>query len=463
LKSDEAPTCSLGLSSFNGLLELHVEGEGQEVGEGHRTQAVDGGEEDGGVGGDEFGEYLTACAAGWTGGAIEVGDGHGSDADVRTELGDGADEGGSLGADGEAVADILNIGAGDDFACREKEGCADAEAGVGRVGVEGGFAGLLHQIFERWLKRVRHVHRISPRSFPAGRVRSLRLMHLRFSCIAMVAVAAGMALTFTESNSQAGRAQIPAVSHSEAAANSPVFDVAAIRQNNSDHTARSHIYYSPGDGSFRAINVPMKMLLQFAFGLPETRIIGGPDWLSSIKFDVDAKADSSIDARMSTLSGDDARQEKQKMVRALLADRFKLIDHMETRELPIYILAPAKGGSKLQPSKSNGTTVDSWNNKIDVRGGDNTVALLAEELSKRLGRVVIDKTGIQGRYDILLNWTPDDGAAGPLNGGGGISAAADSGPSIFTAIQEQLGLKLESQKGPVEVLVIDSVDMPSAN
>jgi uncharacterized protein (TIGR03435 family) len=279
----------------------------------------------------------------------------------------------------------------------------------------------------------------------------------------MVAVAAGMALTFTESNSQAGRAQIPAVSHSEAAANSPVFDVAAIRQNNSDHTARSHIYYSPGDGSFRAINVPMKMLLQFAFGLPETRIIGGPDWLSSIKFDVDAKADSSIDARMSTLSGDDARQEKQKMVRALLADRFKLIDHMETRELPIYILAPAKGGSKLQPSKSNGTTVDSWNNKIDVRGGDNTVALLAEELSKRLGRVVIDKTGIQGRYDILLNWTPDDGAAGPLNGGGGISAAADSGPSIFTAIQEQLGLKLESQKGPVEVLVIDSVDMPSAN
>jgi uncharacterized protein (TIGR03435 family) len=279
----------------------------------------------------------------------------------------------------------------------------------------------------------------------------------------MVAVAAWMALTGLECHCQAGAVPAPAISHSEAAANSQVFDVAAIRQNNSDHTARSHIYSSPGDGSFRAINVPMKMLLQFAFGLPETRIFGGPEWLSSIKFDVDAKADSIVDARMSTLGGDDARQEKQKMVRALLADRFKLIYHMETRELPIYSLVQAKGGSKLQASKSSGTTVDSWNNKIDVRGGDNSVALLAEELSKRLGRVVIDKTGIQGRYDIVLNWTPDDGAAPPSNGGGGISAATDSGPSIFTAIQEQLGLKLESQKGSVQVLVIDSIDMPSAN
>jgi uncharacterized protein (TIGR03435 family) len=284
----------------------------------------------------------------------------------------------------------------------------------------------------------------------------------------MVAVGAWTALNGLESHSQddhgrAGAATVPAISHSEAATNSPVFDVAAIRQNNSDHTARSHIYYSPGDGSFRAINVPMKMLLQFAFGLPETRIIGGPDWLSSIKFDIDAKADSSVDARMSTLSGADARLEKQKMVRALLADRFRLIDRLETREQPIYCLVQAKGGSKLQPSKSNGTTVDSWNNKIDVRGGDNTVGLLAEELSKRLGRVVIDKTGIQGRYDILLNWTPDDGAGAPSNGGSGISAATDCGPSIFTAIQEQLGLKLESQKGPVQVLVIDRIDMPSAN
>ena len=292
---------------------------------------------------------------------------------------------------------------------------------------------------------------------------------MRFSCIAMAAVGISMALTVSESHSQAagasqtGGAPIPVRPGSETAANSPVFDVAAIRQNNSDHTARSHIYYSPGDGSFRAINVPMKMLLEFAFGLPETRILGGPDWLGSIKFDIDAKADSSVDARMSTLSSDDARQEKQKMVRALLADRFKLIDHMETRELPIYVLVPAKGGSKLQPSKSNGTTVDSWNNKIDVRGGDNTVTLLAEELSKRLGRVVVDKTGIQGRYDILLNWTPDDGAAPAANGGGGSTAATDSGPSIFTAIQEQLGLKLGSQKGPVQVLVIDSIDMPSAN
>ena len=207
----------------------------------------------------------------------------------------------------------------------------------------------------------------------------------------------------------------------------------------------------------------MKMLLQFAFGFPETRIFGGPDWLGSIKFDIDAKADSSVDAQLRALSGDDARLEKQKMVCALLADRFKLIYHMDTRELPIFNLVQAKGGSKLQPSKSSGMTVDSWNNKIDVRGGDNTVALLTDELSKRLGRVVVDKTGIQGRYDIVLNWTPDDEVAPGSNGGGGLSGAPDSGPSIFTAIQEQLGLKLESQKGPVQVLVIDRIDMPSAN
>ena len=456
------PRADVGFLVY-GLFEFHVEGEGQEVGEGHGAGAVGGGEEDGGLGEDEFGEDLAACAAGRAGGGVEVGDGDGGDADVGTELGDGADEGGSLGADGEAVADVFDVGAGDDFAGGKAEGCADAKVGIGRVGIERCLAGLLHEIFERWLKPVRHCHQIYLRSLPAHKVRSLRLMHLRFPCIPMVAVAAWSAFAAPVGHGQAGAAPIPAISHSEASANAPVFDVAAIRQNNSDHTARSHLYYSPGDGNLRAINVPMKMLLQFAFGLPETRIFGGPDWLSSIKFDVDAKADSSVDARMSTLSSDDARQEKQKMVRALLADRDKLIDHMETRELPIYVLVPAKGGSKLQPSKSNGTTIDSWNNKIDVRGGDNTVTLLAEELSKRLGRVVIDKTGIQGRYDILLNWTPDDGAAPLSNGGSGISAATDSGPSIFTAIQEQLGLKLESQKGPVQVLVIDSIDMPSAN
>jgi uncharacterized protein (TIGR03435 family) len=243
----------------------------------------------------------------------------------------------------------------------------------------------------------------------------------------------------------------------------PAFDVAAIRENHSDHTARSHIVSSPSDGHLTVMNVPMKMLLQFAFALPETRILGGPDWLNSIKFDIEAKSDSSVDDRLRALNSDQAKLLKQKMVQALLADRFKLVCHKETRELPVYALVAAKGGPRLQPSKSNGSTVDSSNNRINIRGGDNTVSTLAAELSKRLGRVVIDKTGIAGRYDVILNWSPDDGTSVPPSGNSAISAATDLGPSIFTAIEEQLGLRLESHKGLVQVLVIDTIEKPSAN
>ena len=284
---------------------------------------------------------------------------------------------------------------------------------------------------------------------------------MRFPCIAVLAAAAWMALAASVASGQAASAPGPTVA--QPTPFEPTFDVAAIRENHSDHTARSHIVSSSADSNLTVINVPMKMLLQFAFGLPETRILGGPDWLSSTKFDIEAKADSSVDDRLHSLSSDEAKLLKQKMVQALLADRFQLTDHMEIRELPVYALVAAKGGPKLEPSKSNGTTIDSWNSKIDIRGGDNTVALFAQELSKKLDRVVIDKTGIQGRYDMVLTWTPDDRAAPSPSVNGQISSAADSGPSIFTAIQEQVGLKLESQKGPVQVLVIDRIEMPSAN
>jgi uncharacterized protein (TIGR03435 family) len=283
---------------------------------------------------------------------------------------------------------------------------------------------------------------------------------LRFSCIAMLA-AACVVIPASRATGQKMSTPSPAAAHPAPA--EPAFDVAAIRENHSDHTARSHILSSPGDGHLTVINVPMEMLLQFAFALPETRIVGGPGWLNSIKFDIEAKADSAVDDRLRALSGDQAKLLKQKMVQALLADRFKMIYHMETRELPVYALIAAKGGPKLQPSKSNGSTIDSWNSKIEIRGGDNTVSLLAAELSKRLGREVIDKTGIAGRYDVVLTWSPDDGTSAPPSVNGAISAAADLGPSIFTAIEEQLGLKLESQRGPVQVLVIDTIEMPSAN
>jgi uncharacterized protein (TIGR03435 family) len=154
------------------------------------------------------------------------------------------------------------------------------------------------------------------------------------------------------------------------------------------------------------------------------------------------------------LTSNAGRKQKEKMVQAMLADRFKLATHTETRELPIYNLIVAKGGAKLGPTQESGSSVSTSSGRIEVQMA-NSVTVLAEELSKVAGRDVVDKTGIAGRYHLTLRWTPDDSAT--------TSSDNDSGPSLFTALEEQLGLKLEPAKGPVQVLVIDHVEMPSAN
>jgi uncharacterized protein (TIGR03435 family) len=243
----------------------------------------------------------------------------------------------------------------------------------------------------------------------------------------------------------------------------PVFDVASIRIDKSEESARSHIISSPNDSHFRAINVTLKSLLQWAYTIPDTRIVGGPAWLGSTKFDIDAKADPSVDDQMRGLSSEAGRLQKQKMLQALLADRFQLKLHQETRELPIYALVLAKGGPKFQPSQINGTTVDSRRGEISVKGSDDTIALLADALARSLDRVVVNESGIHGRFELDLKWSPDPGAAGLGPSGSGASAADPALPSIFTAIQEQLGLKLEPKKGPVSVLVLDRLDLPSEN
>jgi uncharacterized protein (TIGR03435 family) len=266
-------------------------------------------------------------------------------------------------------------------------------------------------------------------------------------------------------NDQVSATQREETQHSKAVpAAAPVFEVAAIRENQSDHTARSHIISSPNDGRFTAINVPLKMLIQFAFGIPDSRILDGPGWIDATKFDIDAKADSAVDDQMRTLSSIQGKAQKRLMLQALLADRFKLRVHAEDRELPMYALVVARNGPKFLDSKANGTTIDGGNGRIQVQGGDNSVSLLAEQLADSLGRPVNDQTGIKGRYSITLQWAPDDDAAPKSGGTEDNSATLDSpGPSLFTAIQEQLGLKLEPRKGPVQVLIVDHIERPSAN
>ncbi len=256
--------------------------------------------------------------------------------------------------------------------------------------------------------------------------------------------------------SPAGRT-VPTVPAGPASNASPGFDVAVIRPNPGDTTGHSHIWSSASDGNFKAQNVTAMDLIRYAFGMPETRIAGGPAWMRSAKWDVEAKSDPAIDAQLRGLDSAPAREQKQHMLQALLADRFALKVHQENRELPIYALVVAKGGPRFQPSKINGTTINNGNAYITVTGSDHTVALLAEQLSRALGRVVVDRTGLDGRYELSLKWTPDDAAA-PSS-----TANADAGPSIFTAIQEQLGLKLESGKGPVPILVVDHIETPSEN
>jgi uncharacterized protein (TIGR03435 family) len=243
------------------------------------------------------------------------------------------------------------------------------------------------------------------------------------------------------------------------------FEVSTVRQNKSGGPGSSS---NMRDGRFTASNTTLKNVLQYqAYGVPESRILGGPPWIGSQRFDIEAKTDSTTLDRIRTLAHDQRRIETRAMFQQLLADRFKLAAHWETRDLPVYALVVQKKGPSLHPAEQpEGHSGTSSNDGRFTAQGLTLTQLadaLTQELSRELGRVVIDKTGIPGRYDFALNWTPDTGALAINNGTDASTPQPDTGPSIFTAIQEQLGLKLESSRGPVQVLVIDHAEMPTEN
>jgi uncharacterized protein (TIGR03435 family) len=253
----------------------------------------------------------------------------------------------------------------------------------------------------------------------------------------------------------------------------PAFDVVSIKQDKSD----SHmIRVRTNSDGYSATNISLKMLLQAAYGIRQDLISGVPGWADSARYDIDAKvAGSDVDA-LKKLSP----EQRRAMLKPVLEERFKLKVHTETKELPVYELVVAKGGSKLKEA----TPGDTYANGI--KGPDGTghagmmrvsrgeltgqalpIASLVNMLAQQLQRTVIDKTGLTGNYDFGLQWTEENSDPmfkGPDGGPPRTEPAPDaSGPSIFTALQEQLGLKLQSTKGPVETLVVDSVAMPSEN
>jgi len=227
-----------------------------------------------------------------------------------------------------------------------------------------------------------------------------------------------------------------------------VFDVASIRASPASDR-RPRTFRHPDDTEFVAQNISLKALLQFAFGVSETRVIGLPPQLEAARFDVQAKGDMETDARFHRLDPEQARTAKQKMMQALLAERFRLATHFETRELPVYALVVARGGAKLQASEERFASVWAGRTHINVEGGD-SMARFAEELTRVAGRPVLNRTGLSGHYDIEFEWSDDDDQD---------SDAA----TLFTAIREQLGLRLEPAKAEVEVVVVDHLELPSQN
>jgi len=230
----------------------------------------------------------------------------------------------------------------------------------------------------------------------------------------------------------------------------PAYEVVSIRPCKSDDGMSMRITAN----RLSAKCVTLWGLVYNAFSVrPSDPIPGLPGWASETPFDVEAKMNDEMLAVLQKLPRQEQGEQRHLMLQSLLADRFKLKVHRETKERPIYALVVAKGGFKLKesPASEVNNPMSGWNpGRIEVRGG--SIGNLAFGLSDVLGRVVVDKTGITGKFHITLEWAPDE-----------LQGTPDAGPSVFTAIQEQLGLKLESTKGPVEILVVDHVEMPSEN
>ncbi|QEE29995.1 TIGR03435 family protein [Terriglobus albidus] len=249
---------------------------------------------------------------------------------------------------------------------------------------------------------------------------------------------------------------LPAQTPTQTQPKPPAFDVASVKQNKSIGDGRSHIWSSSENGNFKTQNVSMKGLLEFAYGMPQTQIVGALDSVSGMTFDIDAKLDEEAETRFEAQTTFLRRTQKPEMLQTLLSERFHLMCHRENREMMSYALIPAKDGSKLKPAQKDGLRFDVGYGKLRAEGA--TLEQLAGVIAQRLNEPVVDASGITGRYDMEINFTPPEGPM-KLNG----QPIPDPPPSIFTAIQEQLGLKLEKRRGPVEVLVIDHVEMPTEN
>ena len=261
----------------------------------------------------------------------------------------------------------------------------------------------------------------------------------------------------------------------------PMFEVASVRVNK---TAQFNRLFQPQPGGrFNATNLRLRDLVQFAYQVRPFQIEGGPDWMDTTSFDIVAKAPGEVPA----VQPGGPPSPYALMLRSLLADRFTLVVHNETRESPIYALTLARPDGKLGPQLSLATTdcaavmkaamgrggppqappmqgdrllcgMRIGPNRIDMGGF--ALSELVNGLGVLLGRTVVNHTGLTGNYDLRLTFSREQIPGIPLPAGIQLPPEDPDAPSIFTALQEQAGLKLESTRGPVQVLVVDRAEMP---
>lgn len=274
-----------------------------------------------------------------------------------------------------------------------------------------------------------------------------------------------------------GQQQAPPAAAESTPAVSFVYDVASFRKFKPDGGPMSVSMRTEQDG-LNAMHVRIKSIICLAYDVYDYQVSGGPNWMDSDLYDLHAKMDEATMEMLGKLSADDAREARKHMAQALLADRLKLAIHHETRQFPVFVLEVAKGGPKVQEAKpgdeySNGLAgmdgkpggkgmmrMSSDPGGILITAQGLSMDRLAAQISGTVHSKVENETGLKGDYDFTLRYSPDDARVvvpNPSQGGGSAGLADNSEISIFTALQDQLGLKLESKKAPLDVIVIDHI------
>lgn len=256
----------------------------------------------------------------------------------------------------------------------------------------------------------------------------------------------------------------------------PVFEVASVKENTTNSDAAPFGIMPPTPGRLRIVNTPLRFILHYAFDIRDHQLVGAPEWIDTASYDINA-----------TYPADLARTEDQRrgMLRTLLAERFGLKVRREPREMPVYSLVMARKDGTLGPQiVRSSIDCEQWiaekrpqvgagtaspvapggkrpvcqimTTRRFITAGTTTIATLLGSLQVLTGRPVIDRTGLTGAFDFDLQWT-----SGPVAPAPGAAPAADDGPSIFVAVQEQLGMRLEPGRAPFDVVVVESIQRPT--